>query len=178
MCIRDRVWVVAAKDQYVAAPAVLLLSSEVVARGVYHPTSNSLWRDSQARDWVNGAFYNAFSPAFKGAILPTNLPNIEINGRDTYVTSDNVFLLTTTELGRSDGPEGIMEIGSVTSYYNVTNLADRRARRRAQLGGVNVPYWTRTPKGTRPPQNVWYVQTAVSYTHLDVYKRQGAVRCA
>lgn len=147
------VWIVVAKDHYAADTRVLLLSEDVICKRQYDPGVNNYWVDSNARAWLNGDFFNSLPEKFRGAVLSTNLPNVNHLG-GPYGTVDKVFFLTIQEMG---GNPGYNPCGTVTAYFNATE-AVKRVRRKALLGGGNISCWLRTPKGTVPLANVWYVR--------------------
>lgn len=167
------VWIVVAKDHHAyqnhAGHGVLLLSEEIIAKNVYDNGQNSLWQGCIANVWLNSIFYNAFPGDFKDEVLTTTVPNKRRDGSN-YNTVDKVFLLSGGELGAAS----YMVVGNALGYFG-GNEAD--ARRKALLGGVPVPYWTRTPKGTNPPQNVFYVN-ADGVTYRDQPPRETGTHVA
>ena len=161
-------WIVVAKDHYNGIGShVTLLSEELI--GMYsfdnsthfgewgfnhwgesgtHPTTNR-----GLRPWLNSTgihagegFYNAFSESFKRNIITTNVPNREWEAGAAYITTDNVFIPSSTELGCTDhisetGPKKTYEIGTVFPYFYDAD----DSRRVAKLGEQNWWYRTRSP---------------------------------
>ncbi len=150
--VKPIVWIVVDKDHYgyqgFSGQGVLLLSEEIIGKGTYSFATNN-WNTGGARTWLNSTFFAGLPANFRDAVLSTNLINANHLG-STYFTADRVFVLNVQELG---GHPQIIPFGSTTSYFN--GAPDER--RRAMLGGSPVPYWTRSPKGSSPQNNVWYV---------------------
>ena len=175
------VWRVVAKNHYAGLePHVTLLSDSLVALG---PFDNSSYRDHFSRPsnhwgrsglpdawlglrpFVNGPFYDAFSPSFKNRVLTTTIANVDGPTGDSYTTQDRVFVLSTTELGYS-APE-LYSIGSALPYFDTEHADgptgppnDTLGQRRwagSPVTGSTVQF-TRTPMSggdTSSQESVW-----------------------
>jgi len=73
---------------------ILLLSCGVVDYKEYGETTNT-WEYCNARYYLNGAFFDTFSPADKKRIIESNLKTVFDGG--VVQTTDYVFLLSTSE---------------------------------------------------------------------------------
>jgi serine/threonine protein kinase len=117
-------WIIVAKDHYdLDEMHVTLLAEELIGRFVFDNSSDgghendewghNHWGESGTanasrglRPWLNstdihsgGGFYNSFSEGFKQALLATPVPNREWKEGTFYITSDEVFIPSTTEMG-------------------------------------------------------------------------------
>ncbi len=157
-------WTVVAKDHYGADTGVTLLSEELIGRHAFdnsdhvHDRGYNHWGESGIhltatlglRPWLNSTgihegegFYNEFSESFKNAIIPISLPNKVWDTSSSYLTLDNVFIPSTTELG--DTLHAMTyKIGMVYPYFEGAKYLDRSA----QLGESSWWYWTRSPSSS------------------------------
>lgn len=163
------VWIVVAKDHY-AAGTVTLITENLLGFYAYDSSiidsgllaGKNQWNQSGEtrpgglRPWLNSTgfhqgegFYNAFSADFKGIVLATQVENKEYDTGKSYVTTDNVFIPSHTEMGATDH-EGTYEIGKPYEYF----VGADYIRLRAKILGESWErdYWTRSPysAGYRP----------------------------
>ncbi len=163
--IKPVTWIVVAKDHYGAGSGITLLAEEVIARfpfdnstgripgQTYHSGFNH-WGESGTgnathglRPWLNSSgihsgegFYQAFSGAFQAAVVTVSVPNRHWKTGATYLTSDRVFIPSTTELGDTEHLE-TYRIGKAYPYFFGSSDADRIAGR----SSVSAWYWARSP---------------------------------
>ena len=98
-------WIVVAKNYYKnPSNSITLISKELVGKYSYRYeefdeffVSDSGWRKSNIRDWLNQVFYNSFSDSFKSKIIETTLIYEENKGCLSAIT-DNVFLPSKEEM--------------------------------------------------------------------------------
>ena len=100
---------------------VLLLSDQVIARMPFAPEekNNARWKDSDARVWLNGEFYNdAFSDAEKALIAETSnrtdVFNFDEFRTESEYTDDKVFLLSGIEFAKYVVKAGDLRFGIPT----------------------------------------------------------------
>jgi hypothetical protein len=150
--VKPITWIVVAKDHYdINESHVTLLSEELIGRHTF----DNHWGESGAdnatrglRPWLNstgihagkGFFYQAFSVKFMTAVLTTPVPNREWKEGKTYITNDNIFIPSTTELGDTAHSK-TYQIGATYPYFQNAVAAERVAR----IGGETEVYWTRSP---------------------------------
>lgn len=161
-------WIIVAKNHYEGiGPHVTLLSVECIAcyafddAGFWGRNGNvnlgcfSLWGLSGAKEakvglrpWLNSidinkgsGFHAAFSNEFKAIVLTTPLPNKD-GADNTYITVDNVFIPSTTELGDTQYRH-THPIGKCFPYFNQAPNAARVAALPGKSN--NWPWWTRSP---------------------------------
>jgi hypothetical protein len=143
---------------------VTLLAEELIGKHAFDNSTNrsheyakygySHWSESGSgnatrglRPWLNSTpihgsegFYRAFSKVFKRAVIATTVPNREWKNGTAYITTDYVFIPSTTELGDS-AHNLTYPFGSVYPFFSGAN----DAKRVALLGGEADSYWTRSP---------------------------------
>jgi serine/threonine protein kinase len=186
--VKPVTWIVVDKDHYDGLePHVTLLSEDLIG---LHTFDNSTGRDHEydeygynhwgesgtanatrgLRPWLNSSgihsgegFYRAFSERFKGAVLTTTVPNKEWKNGNPYITSDNVFIPSSTELGDEEH-EWTYRIGDVYAYFfgagdrervalmvgdgwyaNVEKVWGKEFMDQWGIYGNNWFYWTRSP---------------------------------
>ncbi len=163
--VKPVTWVVVAHNHYdLEEPHVTLLTEELIGLFAFDDSANRNHQDQHyghnhwdksgttnatrgLRPWLNSGgihsgegFYHAFSDHFKSAVLTTEVPNREWFNGDAYITTDHVFIPTTTELGDLDH-DWTYRIGTAFPLF-VEATDDRRV---ALLGGHRMHYWLRSP---------------------------------
>ncbi len=128
------------------ADECLLVSSRILDCRRYHdaPTQTT-WRDSTMRQWLNGAFFaEAFSEAEQAIIVPTRCAD---NGPGTPDTVDRIFLLSVQEVRELTHPgqgQGL-DRRSVGTSFAIQKKGGGCHRRVKGYGRVDIPYY-----GVRP----------------------------
>lgn len=130
----------------------LICANNVISRQF---ESSEYWKNCGLRSWLNGAYYSAFSTSIK------NLMKTMIVSTDGSTTSDNVKIVSCTELGYNSFPSYMVR-GEGTAYPIFTpgscgsNLKDR------WRSGVDArSYWTRSRyTNTNTARTVWLVNSS------------------
>lgn len=185
-------WIVVARNHYEGLdPHVTLLSEELIGKQVFDNSTdrgssrgsndwgNSGTTDAEAglRPWLNSdgsygkaSFYNAFSDHFKEIVLVTEVPNREWQNGDAYITSDKVFIPSTTELGDIEH-ERTYKIGATYSFFEDTENVHRVAR----LGEEEWWYVLRSPVASQVSL-LRSVSPGGSFSHGSASQSSDAVR--
>jgi hypothetical protein len=109
----------------------LIVSDRVLEDREYHSQPVDItWEHSDIRQYLNGEFYNSFSPADQARIVDTNIINndnpwtfSELTGNTNNThggnnTTDKIFLLSIDEVIRYFGDSGMLERGKNESARN------------------------------------------------------------
>lgn len=157
--VKPVTWIVVAKNHYdLDEMHVTLLAEELIGRFVFDNSTargheneewgHNHWGESGSanatyglRPWLNstgthsdGGFYNRFSKGFKQALLSTPVPNRDWNEGNFYITIDNVFIPSTTEMGDEEHYM-TYSIGKVYPLYSKA----RNKERVAMMAGTGWP---------------------------------------
>jgi hypothetical protein len=178
----------------VEADKVLVIAENVIEKRAFHNKQESVtWENSQIRKYLNGTFYNKFSPAEQSRIIETRIPNPDnpwygIKNYDD--TLDKIFLLSYEELVKYFGDsgdlknrKGISECGIGLKYGDAICDKYNEARKAFTLKGHNAFWWLRSPGGPRDHTEHDHV-TAGSVDKViwlcgdDICRQDGGVRPA
>ncbi|MFO7942138.1 MAG: DUF6273 domain-containing protein [Bacillota bacterium] len=182
------IWIVAAKDHY-DSPGITLLAENLLGYfpfdtsrvEVGHLAGQNHWGNSGTgnadhglRPWLNSngihegeGFYAAFSSDFQSIVLETEVPNKEYENGTPYMTTDKVFIPSSTELGDTEHMD-TYEIGSAYPFFEGAEDELRTAR----IMGDDFcrDYWLRNPntEGYRPVGSVYeYGMIVSSFADFD-----------
>ena len=119
--------------------------------------SDTTYRNSNVRTWLNETFYNGFNSNFKSHML-----NIKYNSQGSWYADDKIILPSFIEVNGTTG--------SADSAYDSTEgvaypiFTDNNSRIKNQFNSSAYErYWTRT----RYYYNSWWVTDNVCYIYVD-----------
>ena len=174
----------------------LLITEYVIEERAFHSvndiTNKITWEHSDIRKYLNGEYYDSFTPTDQAKIIETNVIN---PGNPWYGkrccddTLDKIFLLSYEEVVRYFGDSGALEMCRGVDMGYGCPLGDavkdeyNKARSVLNLDGFNAWWWLRSPGGPRDHTDNDHV-TAGSVDNIiwicgdDICKEDGGVRPA
>jgi hypothetical protein len=126
---------------------VLLITERIVEKRPYHVRDEAItWAECTLRQYLNGEFYNAFTPESKARIAETTIQNPNNPWYGTaggQATKDRIFLLSIEEVVRYFGDSGQLQnrpkdAWQIDDQYN-------NARKAVDAEGSASWWWLRSP---------------------------------
>lgn len=126
----------------------LILSDTVMGKRPYHPPGNdTTWAECDMRAYLNGTFYQTFSPQDRARIVETTVmtddnPWFRRTGGDA--TRDRIFLLSIEEVVRYFGDSGQMRDRNPNDRYSIDDQFNSCRVANDDTGTASW-WWLRSP---------------------------------
>ena len=150
----------------------------IFKRGFNSSTSNSGgWRDSEIREIINTDIYNSLPEYLRNVIINTKaISGHERGVEDNYITTDKMYLLSTSELwakcGTSDiGYDSADQLTRQLDYYESLGVNSQNYdAANKKYGNSETPWWLRTAHKNSDNYvgNVYYGQTNAYHGHASL----------
>jgi transcriptional regulator with XRE-family HTH domain len=138
----------------------LIITENVIEERAFHNVNDKkvTWENSDIRVYLNGEFYNRFSPTDQAKIIESNIVNLDNPWYGTRCfdnTLDKIFLLSYEELVQYFGDSGDLENrrgidkGYGLPFGDAIKDEYNKARNVLNLDGFNAWWWLRSPGGYR-----------------------------
>jgi len=145
--------------------SALIITEDIIDQLAYHNTNTGItWENCDLREYLNGGFYNKFSPEDKAKIIQVTNKNLNNPWFDTSGgsdTEDYVFLLSLEEVCTLFGDSSALLNDKGDRIENVVNDANN-GRRIAKIEGTDHWWWLRSPGNHNDDELFAYSNTAAA----------------